>query len=63
VNANQRTVDPANELYAKGLSDFLNVLKSQRAKYLTEDQFAQSRLFNEIACHSRFLEVTHIMYY
>jgi hypothetical protein len=30
-------------MQTKGLSDFLNVLESQRAEYLAEDQLAQSR--------------------
>ena len=43
VNANRRAVELANELHTKGLSDFLNVLESNRGQYLAEDQLAQSR--------------------
>jgi NodT family efflux transporter outer membrane factor (OMF) lipoprotein len=40
--ANRRAVELANELYSKGLADFLNVLEAQRALYLSEDQLVQS---------------------
>lgn len=40
--ANRRAVELANELYSKGLVDFLNVLEAQRALYVSEDQLVQS---------------------
>lgn len=43
VAANQRAFDIGNELYSKGLVDFLNVLDSQRALYLSQDALAQSQ--------------------
>jgi NodT family efflux transporter outer membrane factor (OMF) lipoprotein len=42
VNANRRAVELANQLYIKGLTDFLNVLESQRNLFASEDQLAQS---------------------
>jgi NodT family efflux transporter outer membrane factor (OMF) lipoprotein len=42
VNANQRAVDLAQQLYTKGLTDFLNVLESQRNLFASQDQLAQS---------------------
>ena len=42
VNANQRAFDIGEELYSKGLVDFLNVLDSQRALYTSQDALAQS---------------------
>ena len=42
VQANHRAVDLAEERYTKGLSDFLSVLESQRALYVTEDAMVQS---------------------
>jgi len=33
----------ANELYIRGLNDFLNVLDTQRSLYVTENELAQSR--------------------
>jgi multidrug efflux system outer membrane protein len=42
VAANRRAVAMANELYVRGLEDFLSVLDSQRALYLTESELAQS---------------------
>ena len=42
VAANRRAVELANELYSRGVGDFLNVLESQRSLYLVEDQLAQS---------------------
>jgi len=42
VNANQRAFDIGDELYSKGLVDFLNVLDSQRALYTSQDSLAQS---------------------
>jgi NodT family efflux transporter outer membrane factor (OMF) lipoprotein len=42
VQANRRAVDVAHERYTKGLADFLSVLESQRALYVTEDAMVQS---------------------
>ncbi len=42
VTANRRAVELANELYTRGLGDFLNVLESQRSLYQAEDQLVQS---------------------
>jgi NodT family efflux transporter outer membrane factor (OMF) lipoprotein len=42
VAANRRAVEMANELYIRGLNDYLNVLDTQRALYLTETELAQS---------------------
>jgi outer membrane protein, multidrug efflux system len=38
----RRAVELSNELYSRGVSDFLSVLVSQRSAYLTEDQLAES---------------------
>lgn len=43
ADANRRAVSMANELYTKGLVDFLNVLDGQRSLYEAEDQLMQSR--------------------
>ncbi len=43
VAANRRAVTMANELYVRGLNDFLNVLDTQRSLYLTESELAQSQ--------------------
>ena len=42
VTANRRAVEMANELYTRGLVDFLNVLLSQRALYASESELALS---------------------
>src|SRR5918995_2303931 len=42
VAANRRAVQMANELYTRGLVDFLNVLESQRSLYASESELAQS---------------------
>jgi NodT family efflux transporter outer membrane factor (OMF) lipoprotein len=42
VAANRRAAEMANELYIRGLEDYLNVLDAQRALYLTETERAQS---------------------
>ena len=42
VEANRRAFEIANELYTKGLVDFLNVLVTERALYLSQDLLAQS---------------------
>ncbi|HUK81236.1 MAG TPA: efflux transporter outer membrane subunit [Verrucomicrobiae bacterium] len=42
VAANRRAVDLANDLYTKGLGDFLNVLVTERSLYQVEDQQADS---------------------
>lgn len=43
VAANQRALEMANELYFRGLNDFLNVLVTQRALYSVETDLAQSQ--------------------
>jgi outer membrane protein, multidrug efflux system len=42
VAANRRALEMANELYVRGLNDYLNVLDTQRALYLTESELAES---------------------
>jgi NodT family efflux transporter outer membrane factor (OMF) lipoprotein len=42
VAANRRAVELAQQLYERGLVDFLNVLQAQLALFLTEDQLVQS---------------------
>ncbi|HEX7227561.1 MAG TPA: efflux transporter outer membrane subunit [Candidatus Binatia bacterium] len=42
VAANRRAVQMANELYTRGLIDFLNVLETQRSLYASESELAQS---------------------
>ena len=42
VTANQRAVDISNELYSKGLVEFLNVLINERSLYTSQDDLAQS---------------------
>ena len=42
VAANRRAVQMAQELYIRGLNDYLNVLDTQRALYLTETEMTQS---------------------
>ncbi len=43
VAANRRALTMANELYIRGLNDFLNVLDTQRALYVTESALVQSQ--------------------
>jgi outer membrane protein, multidrug efflux system len=43
VAANRRAVTMANELYIRGLNDFLNVLDTQRSLYVTESALTQSQ--------------------
>ncbi len=43
VVANQRATELSNELYARGLTPFLNVLESQRALFISQDAQAQSQ--------------------
>lgn len=43
VAANRRAVTMANELYIRGLNDFLNVLDTQRTLYITETALTQSQ--------------------
>jgi outer membrane protein, multidrug efflux system len=43
VVANRRAVAMANELYLRGLNDFLNVLDTQRSLYVTESALTQSQ--------------------
>ncbi len=42
VAASRRSVELANQLYAKGLGEFLNVLVNQRSLYQAEDALVQS---------------------
>ena len=42
VAANRRAVEMSNELYIRGLVDFLNVLENQRSLYASENDLAQS---------------------
>jgi len=42
VAANRRALELANELYTKGLGEFLNVLDAERSLYQAEDQLADS---------------------
>ena len=42
VAANRRAVEMSNELYIRGLNDFLNVLEAQRSLYASESDLAQS---------------------
>ena len=42
VTANRRSLELANELYTKGLGNFLNVLDAERSLYQTADQLADS---------------------
>ena len=42
VIANQRAVSLAQQLYQRGLADFLNVLQAQLSLYLVEDQLVRS---------------------
>jgi multidrug efflux system outer membrane protein len=42
VDANRRAVAIADELYRTGLVDFLNVLQSQQALYLSQDELVRS---------------------
>jgi NodT family efflux transporter outer membrane factor (OMF) lipoprotein len=42
VDANRRAVELANQLYQKGLTDFLNVLDAQRNLFASEDELVQS---------------------
>jgi outer membrane protein, multidrug efflux system len=44
VEANQRAVELANELYTRGLGDFLNVLESQGSLFASQSDFAQSEV-------------------
>jgi outer membrane protein, multidrug efflux system len=41
--SNRKAVDLSTKLYTEGLTEFLNVLDSQRSLYVTEDAAAQSR--------------------
>jgi NodT family efflux transporter outer membrane factor (OMF) lipoprotein len=43
VGASRLATDLANELYTKGLADFLSVLDAQRAQYLAEEDLVESR--------------------
>lgn len=43
VEANQKALDIAQDLYANGLVNFLNVLDAQRSLFATRDQLVQSQ--------------------
>lgn len=43
VAANRRAFEMANELYIRGLSDFLTVLEAQRSLYASESDLSQSQ--------------------
>jgi len=43
ADADRRAVELSNELYTKGLVDFLNVLDAQRSMYQAQDQLVQSQ--------------------
>jgi NodT family efflux transporter outer membrane factor (OMF) lipoprotein len=43
VEADQRAVELANDLWRRGLTDFLNVLDTQRALFVLQDQLAESQ--------------------
>ena len=42
VKANRRAVEMSNELYTRGVIDFLNVLDAQRALFVAEEQLVIS---------------------
>lgn len=42
VDANQQAVDIATDLWKRGLTDFLNVLNTQRDLFVLQDQLAES---------------------
>ncbi|MCI0389832.1 MAG: efflux transporter outer membrane subunit [Acidobacteria bacterium] len=42
VDESRRAVEMANELYLRGLEDFLSVLEAQKSRYTLEDELAQS---------------------
>ncbi len=42
VAANRRAVEMANELYVRGINDFLNVLDAQRSLYVSENDLSES---------------------
>jgi NodT family efflux transporter outer membrane factor (OMF) lipoprotein len=42
AQADKRAVELANDLWTRGLTDFLNVLDTQRAQFQLEDQLAES---------------------
>lgn len=48
VAANRRAAAMANELYLRGLNDFLNVLDTQRSLYTLENDLAQSEATMEL---------------
>jgi len=43
VVADRRAVELANELYTKGLGDFLNVIDAERSLFIVEDQMVDSQ--------------------
>ncbi len=42
VDESRRAVELANELYLRGLDDFLSALDAQKSRYTLEDELAQS---------------------
>jgi NodT family efflux transporter outer membrane factor (OMF) lipoprotein len=44
VEANRRSLELANQLYSRGLVDFLNVVQAQTSLYQSQDQLAQSEI-------------------
>jgi outer membrane protein TolC len=42
VKSSQESLRLANQLYANGLANFINVLDAERSLYQTQDQLAQS---------------------
>ncbi len=44
LTASQRAVTLANERYARGLTDFLNVVEAERAEYGLEDEYARAQV-------------------
>jgi NodT family efflux transporter outer membrane factor (OMF) lipoprotein len=43
VQSNQRAVELSNQLFSRGLTDFLSVIDAQRSLYLTQDEWVQSQ--------------------
>jgi outer membrane protein TolC len=41
LEASRRAVDLSQELYARGLADFLSVPEAQRQQYLAEDELTR----------------------
>jgi outer membrane protein TolC len=54
VEANKRAAEMAEDLYRRGLVDFLNVLQSQSSLYQSEDQWVQNEQQTATALVSLF---------